>query len=82
MLLQHFRQAISHLWSEQAEPYLVDLGPGSPVLQKFLQIAWPLHHLAGDCAVDRNLLASDVFQDSIVCCRCASEVVFWLQPIN
>src|SRR6266850_2499582 len=82
MWLQHFRQPISQLWSEQAKPYLVDLGPRGPVLQKFLQIAWPLHHLTGDSAVDRNLLARDVLQNSIVRCRRASDIVLWLQSVD
>src|SRR5579859_2882481 len=82
MGLQHFRQLISNLWSEQAEPYLTDLGPGGPVLQKFLEITGPLHHLTGDSAVDRNLLARDVLLDSIVCCRRAPHIVLWLQSVN
>src|SRR5258708_5581599 len=82
MWLQHFRQLISYLRSEQAEPHLADLGPGGPVFQEFLQIAWPLHHLTGDSAVDRDLLARDVLQDSIVRCRRASNIVLWLQSVN
>src|SRR5258708_19525508 len=82
MWLQHFRQLISYLRSEQAEPHLADLGPGGPVFQEFLQIAWPLHHLTGDSAVDRDLLARDVLQDSIVSCRRASDIVLWLQSVN
>src|SRR5579864_2388170 len=82
MVLQHFRQLVSNLWSEQAEPYLTDLGPGGPVLQKFLQITRPLHHLTGDSAVDRDLLARDVLQNSIVCCRRAPDIVLWLQSVN
>src|SRR5260370_11381124 len=82
MGLQNFRQLISNLWREQAEPYLVDLGPGGPVLQKFPQIAWPLHHLTGDRAVDGNLLARDVLQDAIVGCRGAPDIVLGLQSVN
>src|SRR5258706_12277527 len=82
MWLQHFRQLISYLRSEQAEPHLADFGPGGPVFQEFLQIAWPLHHLTGDSAVDRDLLARYVLQDSIVSCRCASNIVLWLLSVN
>ncbi len=67
---------------EQAEPHLADLGPGRPVLQKFLQIAGLLHHLTGDSAVDRDLLARDVLQDPIIVCRRASDIVLRLQPVN
>src|SRR4029077_2328913 len=82
MGLQHFWRPISDLWSEQAEPDLADLGPRGPVLQKFLQIAGPLHHLPGDGAVDRNLLARDVLYHSLVRCRRAADIVLWFQSVD
>src|SRR6185369_12157029 len=82
MRLQHFRQLISYLWSEQAEPYRMNLRPRGPVLQKFPQIPWPLHHLPRDRAVDRDFLARDVLQDSLVCCRGASDIMLGLQSVN
>src|SRR5215467_8300446 len=82
MWLQYFGQAVSHLWSEQAKPYLADLGLGGPVLQKIFQILWALHHLTGDSTVDCDLLTGNILQDSIVCCRCAPDIMIWLQPVN
>jgi hypothetical protein len=80
--LQYFWQSITDLWSEDAEPNPPDLLSGAPELHEFLQIAGPLHHLTGDGAVDRDLLASDILQNPIVRGRSTSQVVLPLQTID
>src|SRR5580704_19002729 len=49
---QDFRQLISHLRSEKAEPYLLDLRARRPEFQEFGQVSWSLHHLTSDRAMD------------------------------
>ncbi len=56
--------------------------PGMPELQKFPQIARPLHHLPGHRAVDGDPVARDIFQDSIVGRRGAPDIVFGLQAVD
>jgi hypothetical protein len=79
---QHFRHSISHLRSEQAEPYLLDLGARRPKFQECLQVSWPLHHLTCNRAVNGDPLPHDVSQNTVIRCRCPPEIVFRLQPVD
>jgi hypothetical protein len=79
---EHLRQVVAQLGREDAEPDLAHLGPGSPEPQEVLQVAGPPHHLCGDSAVNDDLLAPDVFQDSLVSGRGAAGVVLGLESID
>src|SRR5579871_5636745 len=80
--LKDLRQLISNLRSKQAEPYSSDLCARIPKFQKALQILRLLHHLAGDGAVNRNILARNVLEDSIVGRGSPPKIVLGLKSIH
>ena len=75
-------ECIADLRREQAEPDLADLGPRSPELQKLSQVTGPLHHLAGDGAVDGDVLAGDIFDDAVIGRGRAPDIVLRLQAVD
>src|SRR5271154_7238528 len=80
MRLQHFREAIADLRRKQAEPYPANLCSRTPKLKEFTQVTGTFHHLAGDGAMDSDVLARDVLKNAIVGCWRSPNIMLWLQP--
>ena len=72
---------IADLGSEEAEPNFFDLGARGPEFQEFAEVAGALHHLAGDGAMNGDVLVRDIFQDAFVGSGGATDIVFGLQAV-
>jgi hypothetical protein len=79
---EDFGHLIADLGSEEAEPDFFDLRAGGPKLQEFGEIAGALHHLAGDGAMNGDVLVGDIFQDAFVGGGRAADIVFGLEAIH
>ena len=79
---QDLRSHSALLGREEAEPDSLGLVALTPESCEILQVARPVHHLAGDGAVNRDLGSGDVLQDSLIGSGLAPHVMFRLQPID
>ena len=75
---QPFFTLLSFLWGVKAEPDFPYAFALRPKIGKLLQVAIPLNDLPGNCAVNRNFMAFDVFQDALVCSGSPPFIVFGL----
>ena len=79
---KHFRTLLANLWSVNAHPDAVDLGPCVPEGHILLQVAGARQHRTCDDPVNVDFAALDVFKNAVVRCRFAPDIVIFRQPVH
>src|SRR5215472_606467 len=79
---EDLRISSADLGREHAHPYFFGLRPGVPKLDEVLKVARPLHHLAGNRAMDGHITVTNAFQYPGVSCGFTARIVLRLQAIN
>jgi hypothetical protein len=70
------------LGSEDAHPDLAGFRAVAPEAEELFEVAGPAGDLSGDGAVDGDFGLSEVFEDALVGCGGAAEVVFGLEAVD
>jgi hypothetical protein len=79
---EDLRAGGSALWGEEAEPDLVDLGPGAPEAEELFEVAWSVCGKACDGGVNGDLGRGNILEDALVGGGLAPLVVLRLQAID
>ena len=79
---ENFSAYCALLGRKDAHPDLIGFGALGPELKKPLEISGLVGDLAGNRAVDRNARLRKVLQYTLVGRRCATFIVFGLQPVD
>src|SRR5580693_3479853 len=64
--LQALRRVITLLRSVNTEPDFMNLGPAGPESGEVGEVSGPSQHGSGNCAVHRDPLPGDMFQNAII----------------
>src|ERR671931_892782 len=72
---QHLTRLFAYLWRVGADPDVVDLRTSAPEGEVLTEISGAVHHGPGDSEVDVDLAPGDIFEDALVRCRFAANVM-------